>query len=37
MIPLGLVILYYDGIVERKQRMFEEALRGIGEPRKTDP
>jgi hypothetical protein len=36
-IPLGLVIVYYDGIVERRQRMFEEALRGIGEPRKTDP
>lgn len=28
-VPLGLVIVYYDGIVERRERMFEEAMKGI--------
>ena len=28
-VPLGLVVVYYDGIVERRDRMFEEALRSI--------
>jgi len=28
-IPLGLAIIYYDGIVEKRERMFEEALKGI--------
>ena len=29
LLPLGAVILYYDGIVERRERMVEEALKGI--------
>ena len=33
-LPIGIVTLYYDGITERREKMFEEALRGI--PRRTD-
>jgi hypothetical protein len=28
-LPFGLVVLYYDDIVERRERMFEEALNDI--------
>jgi hypothetical protein len=28
-LPLGLAAAYYDGIVERRDKMFEEALKGI--------
>jgi hypothetical protein len=30
--PFGLVIVYYDGIVEKRDKMFEEAVRGIPKP-----
>jgi hypothetical protein len=29
LLPLGAVILYYDGIAEKREKMFEEALKGI--------
>jgi hypothetical protein len=33
-LPLGVVVLYYAGIAERRNRMVEEALKGIGKVRK---
>ena len=30
--PFGLVIVYYDSIAERKEKMFEEALKGVPRP-----
>jgi hypothetical protein len=33
-LPIGIVTTYYDGIVERREKMIEEALTGI--PRRTD-
>lgn len=35
-IPFGLVIVYYDGIVEKREKMFQEALRGIRKSEKPD-
>lgn len=32
-LPIGIVTLYYDGIVERREKMFEAALTGI--PKRT--
>jgi len=29
LIPIGLVTIYYDGIVERKEKKFNEALKGL--------
>ena len=31
-LPVGIVALYYDGLVERRDRMFKEALKGIPRP-----
>jgi len=31
LVPVGLVMVYYDGIVEQRERIAEEALRGIRE------
>jgi hypothetical protein len=33
-LPIGIVTIYYDGIVERREKIIEEALTGI--PRRTD-
>jgi hypothetical protein len=33
LLPLGAVIIYYDGIVERREQMAEAALRGIKAPK----
>jgi hypothetical protein len=33
-LPIGIVTIYYDGIVEKREEMFEEALKGI--PKRTD-
>jgi hypothetical protein len=33
-LPIGIVTAYYDGIVERREKMFEETLAGI--PKRTD-
>jgi len=32
LLPVGAVIVYYDGISEQRERMFERALRGINQP-----
>jgi hypothetical protein len=32
-LPIGIVAVYYDGIAERREKMFEEALKGI--PKRT--
>jgi len=33
-LPIGVLVVYYDGIAERRERTFEEALKGI--PKRTD-
>lgn len=32
LIPLGIVVIYYDEIVEHRERMVDEALRGVRRP-----
>lgn len=34
-LPVGVVALYYDELVEKRERMFEKALRGIPPPGKS--
>jgi hypothetical protein len=31
LLPIGIVVIYYDGIAERREKMFKEALKGITE------
>jgi hypothetical protein len=31
LLPIGIVVIYYDGIAERREKMFKEALKGIPE------
>ena len=35
-IPFALVIVYYDGVVEKREKMFEEGLTGITKLKKSD-
>ena len=34
LLPIGVVIIYYDEITEQRERMVEKALKGIKEPRR---
>ena len=34
LLPVGVVIVYYDEISEQREKMFQEALKGIKQPRR---
>jgi hypothetical protein len=36
-LPIGIVTIYYDGLVEKREAMFEEALKGIPKPAENSP